>query len=339
MSPLKNLGTLPGGKNSRAFGINNFNQVVGYSEVRSGAVHAFVWEDNIMKDLGTLPGGKNSKAFAINDLKQIVGISETTRGTIHAVLWENDVIKDLGALHIKGNSQAYGINLQGEIVGMSETHINVKHATLWKRNKAIDLNPSGETKENSIFLSPSVKNESCIQQKNTSDYEKSYAFGINNFNQIVGCKQVDYGVLHPTVWNHKKQRLLPILAPGKQNKAYSLNNHPKKLQVVGISQTKQGNHHAVFWHNFHLIDLGTLGGKNSQAIAINDVFPSPTIVGFSQTPDGATHAFIWKSGQMVDIGTLGGLQSKAYDVNFRGIVVGAAETDRGAIHAFLYDSW
>lgn len=95
-----------------------------------------------------------------------------------------------------------------------------------------------------------------------------------------------------TVWKRKKQRLLPVFAPGKHNKAYSLNNHPKKIQVVGTAQTKQGNHQAVFWHDFHLIDLGTLGGKNSQAIAINDFFPSPTIVGFSQTYDGATRACI-----------------------------------------------
>ncbi|HDX9707974.1 TPA: hypothetical protein ROY17_005786 [Bacillus thuringiensis] len=194
-TPLKDLDTLPGGKNSKAVGINNFKQVVGYSEVRSGAAHAFVWEDNIMKDLGTLPGGWNSKAFAINDLKQIIGISETANGTTHAVIWENDTIKDLGAFHVKGNSQAYGINLQGEIVGVSETHINVKHATLWKRNKAIDLNPPCE---NTVFFSPSLTNESYIHHVKKRDYQKSYAFGINNFSQIVGCTQVDYGVLQPT---------------------------------------------------------------------------------------------------------------------------------------------
>jgi probable HAF family extracellular repeat protein len=50
------LGTL-GGTSSRALGINALGQVVGWSELASGAVHGFVYSDGQMTDVGTLGGG------------------------------------------------------------------------------------------------------------------------------------------------------------------------------------------------------------------------------------------------------------------------------------------
>src|SRR6476620_5226338 len=50
------LGTLPGGLVSWARAINDAGQVVGASQVSSGAGHAFLWEKGAMTDLGTLGG-------------------------------------------------------------------------------------------------------------------------------------------------------------------------------------------------------------------------------------------------------------------------------------------
>jgi len=71
------LGTLPGGTNSYALGLNNFNQVVGVSSVLKGASRAFLWDNGAISDLNELVA-KNSgwelrEARGINDLGQIVG--------------------------------------------------------------------------------------------------------------------------------------------------------------------------------------------------------------------------------------------------------------------------
>ena len=87
-------------------------------------------------------------------------------------------------------------------------------------------------------------------------------------------------------------------------------------QVVGHSETADGQVHAFVWHGGVMTDLGTLGGNYSYALSID---PAGDVVGYSDLPGGATHAFIWQDGVMKDLGTLGGLlgrpchQSRAKD--------------------------
>ena len=80
------LGTLPGGFQSFAVGINDRGQVVGYTDI-NGSNIATIWNGSDPTNLGTLPGGISSEALGINDLGDIVGYSFINGGTFDAVVW------------------------------------------------------------------------------------------------------------------------------------------------------------------------------------------------------------------------------------------------------------
>jgi probable HAF family extracellular repeat protein len=111
------LGSL-GGSYSSAHGINNHNQVVGWSSLAGEEdSHAFLWDlFTGMKDLGTL-GGQNSSAVAINDSGQVVGTSDDAGGYSIAFLWQNGQMVPLPPPAGFLWSEARGINASGQVVG------------------------------------------------------------------------------------------------------------------------------------------------------------------------------------------------------------------------------
>jgi probable HAF family extracellular repeat protein len=132
---LTDLGTL-GGKATWASDINDRGQIVGRSQVASGAEHAFLWQDGRMTDLGTL-GGDSSWAQGINNRGQIVGGASSKGGpgssSPHAVLWEHGTITDLGTT--LANSDIV-INGSGQIVWTAR---ETPHVFMWEDGNRSDL--------------------------------------------------------------------------------------------------------------------------------------------------------------------------------------------------------
>src|SRR5437870_13643108 len=83
---MTDLGTLPAGYASYAYGINDAGQVVGTSEDSSGVTHAFLWSGGTMIDLGT-SGGCCGEARGIDDAHQGVGGRTAPAGFTDPVLW------------------------------------------------------------------------------------------------------------------------------------------------------------------------------------------------------------------------------------------------------------
>ena len=128
---VRDLGTLPGGKNSRAWAVSEKNEIVGFSEAGPSArlQHAFLQTGTgAMRDLGTLGNQPNSVAYGINGQGWIVGASGN-----RAVLWtrvarKNPTLPARVAVPVDLNEcvsprsgwdlqTARGINAQGWIVG------------------------------------------------------------------------------------------------------------------------------------------------------------------------------------------------------------------------------
>ncbi len=153
----QDIGTL-GGRESRAYGLNDRGEVVGASLTSANRYHAFLWQKGRMQDLSTL-GGRWSYAYSINDQGQVVGDSRTADGSFHAFLWQKGRMQDLGTLGGL-SSHAYGLNDKGEVVGEADTAEGVSHAFLWQKGRMQDLGTLGGT--------------------------QSAAYSINNLGQVVG---------------------------------------------------------------------------------------------------------------------------------------------------------
>lgn len=311
------LGTLPGGTISNAYGVNDHGQVVGVSNGSPAITHAFLWTVTAhMKDLGTL-GGNVSWAEAINDAGQIVGQAETNHGTADAILWKSGVKKDIGGLG-GGSSQANAINYNPltktftQIAGWSYLSDNsAAHAVAWDPSfNVLDLGTLGGT--------------------------SSWAFGNNCKGQVVGSAARLDGSFDAFLWDS----VIGIQDLG------TLGGTMAQANAINCSGTIVGYSYlagdvqtdAFVYVNASMQDLGTLGGSFTQATSIND---SGLIVGSSRTVgDADTHAVIWTANAgILDLNLLipansGWDLQGANSISNNGKIAGAG-LHNGAPHAFL----
>src|SRR5262249_1877814 len=120
---MTDLGTLPGGSVSLAFGINSNGVVVGTSSIAGGGLHAFMWtQAGGMGGLGTLPGVSTSQAIGVNDDGVIVGGPVGSPFTLApGFVWTQTAgMVSLGTLGGPGSS-GRSINANGLVVGFSDT--------------------------------------------------------------------------------------------------------------------------------------------------------------------------------------------------------------------------
>jgi probable HAF family extracellular repeat protein len=314
LSTITDLGTLPNGAYSYAYGLNNWGQVVGISDsVSSGGYHfphAFLWDGpHGMQDLGTLNGVGGSYAYGINDRDQVVGFSDSnSQGYMHAFLWDRrHGMQDLGTLHGGATSEATGINDRGQAVGASGD------AFLWDRRHGLqDLGSLG-------------------------GMGGSSAAGINEQGQVVGWSVVDgHGDYDAFRWDAQAGIQDLGTFPGANGtNAEGINDAG---QVVGGSYVQlpyyKAPYHGFLWDAQNgMQDLGTLPGANtSEARGIND---AAEVVGTS-----GMHAFLYCDGTMFDLNDFlppnsGWTLTDATAINDAEQIVGYGTHNGGYSRAFL----
>lgn len=85
---ITDLGTLPSGIDSFAYGINDLGLVVGTASDADAVDHAVTWSrTGTLRRLPELPGGSGSEALAVSDTGLVVGDAYDANGTDVAMVW------------------------------------------------------------------------------------------------------------------------------------------------------------------------------------------------------------------------------------------------------------
>lgn len=305
---MEDLGTLPGGVNSSAAGINASRQVTGWSEIGEGPgiTRAFLWTPpGPMLDLGPLPGGGSTRATDVNNAAQVAGWGSGLGWD--AFLWEAPgPAVTLGSL--SGIDQfAYGINNSGWIVGSAE-------------------DPAAKP---FVWVPPGPMVGIGDLGGGTG-----FAASVNDLGEVVGASPTAAGFYRAFHWtNDDGMTELQTLATGDTAGASDIGNGGT---VVGWATNQAGDRRAVQWTSpgAEPEDLGTLGGSASAARGVN---AAGTIVGGAETAGGDVHAFRRAAGgTLFDLGTLGGPESTAEAVNGAGHAVGWADLAAEERHAVAW---
>jgi probable HAF family extracellular repeat protein len=325
------LGILPGGNESRAYGINSSSQVVGDSTVTpvGGVVttHGFLCAiDNdgrpTMKDIGTL-GGRHSRARGINNAGQIAGTSEPTPYVDHAFRYTigedgQGTMEDLGALPGANASYGYAINNLGQVAG--EAMVPAASG-IWPYHAFRYTDPGPMADLGTVGA-----------------YAQTEAYGINDNGWVVGLATgAGGGFGHAFLYANGVMMDIGAPLTGYYTKATGINNAG---QIVGWARPESGGvtYGFLYINETTATPLGTLGGNNCYPTGLNNV---GQVVGHDTTPSGFQHPFLWMQNTLKDltslvVGTNPFAQLQvATAINDGGWITGYGKMPDNSIHAFL----
>jgi probable HAF family extracellular repeat protein len=360
---LTDLGTLAGGTNSRAYGINASNEVVGYSEIAGGARRATAWVGGVANNLGVLAGDGASEARGVNAAGTIVGFSsDATPGTADKAVTFTIGGSPTNLNVIAGvtqptsgpvltQSRAEGISPTGEIVG------HVYSAGSFDNTASFPAGVRG-------FYRSALGTVTRLDPTTITTFypnDAALSYGINATGQVFG--QTDDGTGAQAAFRGSRWSL-PTGAASTPSAIYpTASGSPTLTQYLGF----KGNNVS------RMVGSATdIAGANSQAFAsdgttttlltnlgtgiigianaINNNALTNVIVGGTDTVGGgAEHATAWNwsatpgalpSAAPIDLNTrlasnpTGMVLEEALDINDTGFIVGFGLVG-GVEHAFL----
>jgi len=325
------LGTL-GGASSYSADINGSDVVVGWSDTKSGATHAFRWTASAgMTDLGALAGDSESRAVAIIDGSmagggQILGVSGS-EGNWTPVVWTaSGSISRLPIPLIPNFSFGLpvGFNSHGDVVGW-DAGGGGQHGWAWSASDGkydLSANVDGGSNEGSAggitgtgLVVLTTRAFTCHQTaecwrtytwSQTSGYSSIgtpgsdpeanvTGLGVNEAGTIVGWSTQN-GPSAPSAYRWAASSgftSLPHYSAGTGGYGYAAAVNSTGTVVGADLEPLSGSIVATAWSSAGAISRLTPGDPNaSVAIAINS---TGTIAGWANVADRVNHAVVWSS--------------------------------------------
>jgi len=284
----------------RGVALNDDGEVVGWTVIPNGQLHAFLYSGGVLRDLGTL-GGNKSMARAINRYGQVTGCAETSPGgATHAFLYSGGVMTDLGTLG-GGDSCGLAINDAGQVTGYAGTGTGEVHAFLYSQGRMIDLGSLGGA--------------------------ASEGAAINAAGQVTGRAQT--GVLgYQHAFLYRDGRMIDLGTLGGSNSSGTDINDAG--QVAGsATDAADFRQHAFVFRGTSLAPIGLPRETESAGLAINE---RGEVLGCWAPVSwiGCPYLFLFSDGETWDLSPLFGDPASGSAINDAGQITGM--TGR---HAFL----
>jgi probable HAF family extracellular repeat protein len=314
---INDIGQLPNGDVSVAYGINAQGTVVGYARPcpssECSVFHAALYGSGRLVDLGTL-GGTWAQANAINSLSHIVGASETAAPghPMHAFLISTGgSMTDLGTLG-GPNSIAYSINSRDVIAGAAMTPNGQYQAVVFQNGTVTGLGTLGA---------------------------QSWARGINSSGQIVGWSELTLnGITHAFIYENGAMRDLGTFG-ADSSLATAINDVGQITGQRCFGGLAPTSCRAFRYDNRtgRLTDIQSLGGPFSQGFGINS---AGDVVGVSQLTGGTQAAFLFRNGTSYYLNLLVPMDDSwnfisAEAINDAGQIAGLGKGPAGVLRGYV----
>jgi probable HAF family extracellular repeat protein len=117
---------IPGATQSRAYGINDKNQIVGWYNDASGLTHGFMYDKGTVTTIDP-PGSTLTNAWSINNAGIIVGAYTDASGVFHGFVDNAGAFKTFDAPNGSILTEFTGINNHNQQVGIYDSSDGVEH--------------------------------------------------------------------------------------------------------------------------------------------------------------------------------------------------------------------